>query len=43
LVGSVDYGSLYRYGLTEISDRRYIDTITDTFKVAHKPICHTIF
>jgi predicted acetyltransferase len=43
LVGSVDYRSLYRYGLTEISDQRYIDTITNTFKVEQKPICHTIF
>lgn len=43
LVGSVDYGSLYRYGLTEISDEKYIDTVTDTFKVRQKPICETMF
>ena len=43
LVGSVDFGSLYRYGLAEISDQRYIDTVTKTFKVEEKPICHTTF
>jgi predicted acetyltransferase len=43
LVGSVDYGSLYRYGLTEISDQKYVDTVTDTFKVEQRPICHTTF
>jgi len=43
LVGSVDYGSLYRYGLTEISDQKYIDTVTDTFRVKQKPICETMF
>ena len=43
LVGSVDYRSLYLYGLTEISDQQYIETVTNTFKVAQKPICHTTF
>lgn len=43
LVGSVDYRSLYRYGLTEISDQKYVETVTDTFKVEQKPICHTTF
>ena len=43
LVGSVDYGSLYLYGLTDISDQQYIETVTSTFKVEQKPICHTTF
>jgi predicted acetyltransferase len=43
LVGSVDYGSLYRYGLTEISDQKYVDTVTHTFRVENHPICHTTF
>lgn len=43
LVGSVDFRSLYRYGLTEISDLKYVDTVTNTFAVEQKPICHTIF
>ena len=43
LVGSVDYRSLYQYGLTEISDQKYVDIVADTFRVEQKPICHTTF
>ncbi|UCG29768.1 MAG: GNAT family N-acetyltransferase [candidate division WOR-3 bacterium] len=43
LVGSVDYETLYRYGLTDISDAQYVDTVANTFRVKYKPICHTTF
>ncbi len=42
-VGAVDYHSLQVYGLSRISDRSFIDTVTNTFRAEVKPICHTIF
>jgi hypothetical protein len=43
LMGSVDYRSLFKYGLTDISDDHYIDTVAKIFRVEQKPICHTLF
>ena len=43
LMGSVDYRTLFEYGLSDISDEHYVDTVTRIFQVEQKPICHTIF
>lgn len=43
LMGSVNYHSLFEYGLSDISDERYVDTVAKVFGVEQKPICHTIF
>jgi predicted acetyltransferase len=43
LMGSVDYRNLFEYGLSDISDERYVDTVARIFQVEQKPICHTIF
>lgn len=43
LVGSIDFKSLYRLGLTEISDTNYINTINKLFCTETKPICMTAF
>jgi len=43
LVGAVDYGTLHKYGLSQISDRGFVDIVRDTFRVDQKPICHTTF
>jgi predicted acetyltransferase len=43
LMGSVNYHSLFEYGLSDISDKRYVDNVTKIFGVEQKPICHTIF
>ena len=43
LAGSVDFYSLYRYGLVEISDPAYVPTINRIFAIAQKPICTTPF
>ncbi len=43
LAGSVDFCSLYRYGLAEISDPAYIRTVNRIFAVEQKPICTTSF
>jgi predicted acetyltransferase len=42
-MGSVDYHSLFEYGLSDISNERYVDTVAKIFQVEQKPICHTIF
>jgi predicted acetyltransferase len=43
LTGSVDFYSLYRYGLVEISDPAYIETVNRLFAVEQKPMCTTSF
>ncbi|UCF69815.1 MAG: GNAT family N-acetyltransferase [candidate division WOR-3 bacterium] len=43
MVGSVDYRSLHKYGLSQISDRGFIEIVTDTFRAVEKPICHNTF
>ena len=43
LAGTVDFYSLCRYGLAEISDSVYIDTLSRIFAVARKPMCTTSF
>ena len=43
LMGAVGYKSLFDYGLSDISEKRYLDVVHDIFRVESKPICHTIF
>jgi len=43
LAGTVDFFSLLRYGLAEISDPAYVDTLNRVFAVARKPMCTTSF
>jgi predicted acetyltransferase len=43
LAGTVDFYSLFCYGLAEISDLAYVDTVSRIFAVARKPMCTTSF
>jgi predicted acetyltransferase len=43
LAGTVDFYSLFRYGLAEISDSAYVDRLSRIFAVARKPMCTTSF
>jgi hypothetical protein len=43
LVGVVNFRSLHKYGLAEISDPGYVGTIDKVFAVEDKPICTTAF
>jgi predicted acetyltransferase len=43
LMGSVDLERLYMYGLAEVSDPSYLETLTRIFAVPRKPICMTGF
>jgi len=43
LVGAVDFRSLYRYGLADISDPGYLETVDKIFAVRDKPVCTTPF
>lgn len=43
LAGTVDFRSLYRYGLADISSPKYVETVNRIFAVAQKPICTTSF
>jgi predicted acetyltransferase len=43
LAGTVDFRSLYRYGLVDVSDESYVETISRLFAVEQKPICTTGF
>ena len=43
LMGTVRFRTLHRYGLAEISDPSYVDTINTIFGVAEKPVCTTLF
>lgn len=43
LVGTVDFSSLYRYGLARISDEGYVKAVERALAVESKPICMTQF
>lgn len=43
VMGVVPFKRLYQYGLTEISDSFYVDTITKIFRTEEKPVCTTRF
>lgn len=43
ITGATTFRTLLAYGLAEISDTRYADTIHQLFYTPHKPICHTAF
>jgi predicted acetyltransferase len=43
LAGTVDFWSLYRYGLADVSDESYVKTINRLFAVEQKPMCTTGF
>jgi predicted acetyltransferase len=43
LVGCVDFCSLVRYGLADISDPTYLEAVNRIFAVERKPICTTSF
>ncbi len=43
LVGVVNFTSLYRYGLADVSDPGYVDVIDRVFAVRDKPVCTTPF
>ena len=43
LVGCVDFFSLVRYGLADISDPGYLEAVNRIFAVERKPVCTTSF
>jgi len=43
LVGAVDFRSLYRYGLADVSDPEYVDVVDRLFAVRDRPVCMTSF
>jgi predicted acetyltransferase len=43
VMGSVPFDKLYEYGLAEISDKKYMETVTEIFTPPHKPYCTTQF
>lgn len=43
LAGAVNLRSLYRYGLVDISDPAWVDTLDAVFAVPEKPVCVTAF
>jgi predicted acetyltransferase len=43
LVGTVDFGSLCRYGLADISSPTYVEIVNGIFAVAQNPMCSTSF
>jgi hypothetical protein len=43
IMGAVGYKSLFGYGLSDISEKKYLDVVHDIFRVDSKPICHTVF
>lgn len=43
LMGAVPFEKLYWYGLAEISDEKYINTLQNLFYTPQKPICLTTF
>lgn len=42
LMGAVDFASLYRYGLAEVSGAKYVDVVDRLFR-APRPVCLTAF
>ena len=43
LVGAVGFRRLHMYGLADVSDPAYIDTVDRIFAVEQKPVCTTEF
>lgn len=43
IMGVISFKSLFDYGLAEISDTRYMNTINKIFATEEKPICTTLF
>lgn len=43
ITGVVPFDKLYEYGRAEISDLKYLDTVTKIFSVDRKPVCVTQF
>lgn len=43
IMGAVDLQTLYLYGLADVSDTRYLDTLTRLFALPRKPVCTTAF
>lgn len=43
VVGSASFKRLFTYGLAQISDPDYVETVNRIFKVDQKPICMTAF
>jgi predicted acetyltransferase len=43
LIGTVNFRSLYMYGLAEISDSSCVDVVDQIFAVRDKPVCMTPF
>lgn len=43
LMGTVNFTSLYRYGLTRISNEGYVKIVERALAVENKPICMTQF
>ncbi|MBN1262532.1 MAG: GNAT family N-acetyltransferase [Anaerolineae bacterium] len=43
IMGVVDFETLYRYGLAEISDAHRLDVVTRIFAATRKPVCLTAF
>ncbi|MCP4519523.1 MAG: GNAT family N-acetyltransferase, partial [Delftia sp.] len=43
LVGAVNFRSLHRYGLAEISNLEYVGVLDKIFAVQDKPVCMTAF
>jgi predicted acetyltransferase len=43
IVGAVSFNALLRYGIAQISDHRYADTVDRIFTMPGKPICLAAF
>jgi hypothetical protein len=43
IMGAIDFKTLFNFGLAEISDENYLDSIHRIFYTEHKPICITDF
>lgn len=43
ILGVIDFRTLYNYGLVDISDRKYVETVNSTFKTDTKPVTTTQF
>ncbi|MEE8597546.1 MAG: GNAT family N-acetyltransferase [bacterium] len=43
LMGVVNFKTLYKYGIAEISTPQYIDTVNKIFITEEKPMCTTLF
>lgn len=42
-MGVVGFHKLYTFGLAEISDERYVDTVERLFRAWEKPVCVSRF